>query len=178
MQKITIKSCIKCRQSKPFGDFYLQSTGRDGRKATCKTCVNEQMLAYSRNRYASPIGRAKQMFNSAKCRAKRDGIEFTIYLDQILILVSLGYCPKTGFRFDLTPPRRGQTNPFTPSIDRIDAKKGYEPNNIQVVCNMFNMGKSDHNEIDFIAMCLAIAERNSTNPIAAVRLLELRNARV
>lgn len=48
--------------------------------------------------------------------------------------------------------------------------------NVQLVNTMFNVGKSDHDEIDFIAMCVAVAERHAHDPQVIKRLKELRNA--
>lgn len=173
-----MKICSKCNQSKSLDEFYKGSSTKDGLKSHCKTCINQHMLDYSRTKYANPLGRAKQMFANAKCRSKRDGLTFTVMLEQIYFAVLLGVCPKTGFRFDLTPTKKGYINPLSPSIDRIDPTKGYEFDNVQIVCTMFNMGKSDQNEVDFIATCIAVAQMNTNNQKAFERLYELRNARL
>jgi hypothetical protein len=55
-----------------------------------------------------------------------------------------GLCQKTGVPLTMTP-----NHPFCVSIDRIDSNKGYEPGNIQVVCQMFNYAKHDFDEIEF-----------------------------
>lgn len=44
------------------------------------------------------------------------------------------------------------------------------------VNSMYNMGKADHAELDFIAMCVAVAERHADDPSVQQRLRELRNA--
>lgn len=170
------KTCRQCQRSKPGSAFGRHAGSKDGRRGTCAQCVRDHMLVYSRDRYASPLGRARQMVNGAKCRAKRDGISFNVCVEQIHMLVLLGRCQKSGIPFDLLPPENGYTNPFAPSLDRIDARLGYEPDNVQVVCNMFNMGKSDHHELDFIAMCVAVADNFRGDPVVIARLGALRDA--
>lgn len=171
-----VKQCNGCQQVKSLSAFGSHATGKDGRRNTCAMCIRQRMQIYSRARYATTIGRASQMVNSAKCRANRDGLSFNICVDQVHILVLLGRCQKSDIPFDLSAPVKGFTNPFAPSLDRIDANLGYEPDNIQVVCNMFNMGKSDHCEIDFIALCVAVADKHRDDPTVIAHLEKVRNA--
>lgn len=77
------------------------------------------------------------LFYSAKMRAKKRGIPFTLVLDDIIIP---SHCPVFG-----SPLTRGdgkfRTN--SPSIDRIDNNKGYTKDNIIVVSFRANNLKSD-----------------------------------
>jgi hypothetical protein len=170
--------CTKCGVEKTLSDFYKKSDSKRGVKSVCKKCVNQQMFIYSRNRYATVHGRASQMFNSAKYRAKKRNISFDLDFNYIKLLVEMGYCAQTGLKLDLNVNDETHYGFFAPSLDRVDAKKGYTNDNIQVVCNMYNMGKSDADELNFIAMCMAVAERNSNNQAAIDRLNELRNAKL
>jgi hypothetical protein len=171
-----MKICTKCGAEKALTEFYRHCNAKDGYKSICKECINSKMFVYSRNRYSSKEGRAKQMFNSAKCRAKKRNIEFNLSFELVRSLVEIGHCPKTGFRFNLIVPDDTNIGPLAPSLDRKEASKGYTNENVQIVCNMYNMGKSDADELDFIAMCLAVAERNANNQAAIARLAELKNA--
>lgn len=45
--------------------------------------------------------------------------------------------------------------PFAPSIDRIESKKGYTSDNIQIVCQIVNRAKNEYSQEMFDAMCLA-----------------------
>ena len=133
-----------------------------------------RMLA--QKRYIDPMGRAKNLCANAKKRARIRGKEFDISVAHIHVILMIGRCQKTGLPFDLTPANNTMTKPFAPSIDRIDNDNGYVTNNVQIVCNMFNSGKNEHHEIDFIAMCVAVADRYRDDPIVIARLAELRNA--
>ena len=59
-------------------------------------------------------------------------------------------------------------------LDRIDSNSDYTRANVQMVCNLYNFGKGKHSEIDFIAMCCAVAERYKDNPAVVQRLAEVR----
>ena len=44
--KINAKQCNTCRKTKPIGEFYADSTGRDGLKSSCKACVKKECAVY------------------------------------------------------------------------------------------------------------------------------------
>ena len=48
-----------------------------------------------------------------------------------------------------------------PSIDRIDNNKGYTTDNCQIVCNMYNTGKGQHTDLEFLDFCKKVVEFNS-----------------
>ena len=78
------------------------------------------------------------MYTGAKCRAKRDGLEFTISKEDIVIPT---HCPVLGM-----PIQRNIGSGFhrdSPSLDRIDNTKGYTQDNIRVISNRANLLKCD-----------------------------------
>lgn len=116
--------------------------------------------------------RAKRMFNEAKRTAPKRNLTFSICADHVIALLFSGKCSKSGIKFDFGPSSSTR-NPFGPSLDRIDNNRGYEPDNIQIVCNFYNIGKSDNNEIDFLAFCLAVAAKQGANPCVVKRFMEI-----
>lgn len=64
-------------------------------------------------------------------------------------------CCKTGIKFPMLNKgcKRYQLiemgiNPLTmPSVDRIDSSKDYTIDNIQIVCQFYNLGKTDNDDI-------------------------------
>ena len=44
------------------------------------------------------------------------------------------------------------------SIDRIDSMRGYEADNVQLVCRAANVAKSNLATSEFVALCRAVAE--------------------
>lgn len=81
--------------------------------------------------------REQRMHAAAKLRAKKKSIVFTITIDDIVIPE---LCPVFG-----TPLVLGTKHAFrnAPSLDRIDPKGGYTPDNIWVISQRANAVKND-----------------------------------
>lgn len=77
------------------------------------------------------------LWRSAKKRAETLGIEFAITKHDIKIPAC---CPVLGVPLGKV---RNSNRRYSPSIDRIDPKKGYTPDNIQIISNQANTMKSD-----------------------------------
>ena len=58
-----------------------------------------------------------------------------------------GACNQTGIPFVLSY-KSGVSNPWRPSIDRIDATKGYTQGNVQLVCQIYNLAKHTWTDAD------------------------------
>lgn len=52
-------------------------------------------------------------------------------------------CAVTGLDFRLFDDWKGRLQPFAPSLDRIDNKRGYEIENVQIVILAYNMMRLD-----------------------------------
>lgn len=66
------------------------------------------------------------MWQRAKDRAARDGIRFSIFIDNVRrVWPANGRCPVSGVRLGRGLP--------APSLDRLDNRRGYEPGNIAVI---------------------------------------------
>ncbi|WP_157272543.1 hypothetical protein [Azonexus hydrophilus] len=78
----------------------------------------------------------RYMLSCAKERAKRLGLEFNLDLSDIVIPT---HCPVLGI--ELNPANRDMYS--TPSLDRIDSRKGYTKGNVIVVSTRANLLKKD-----------------------------------
>jgi len=122
---------------------------------------NKEILSNSsKEHYASVEGRAKFLHRSAKNRAKKFNLEFDLSLAKIIVTLMLGKCERTDIEFDLTPAENTWRNPFAPSIDRVNSSLGYTNENVKVVVNMYNTGKGQHTDEEFIRFCHIVAQRN------------------
>lgn len=55
---------------------------------------------------------------------------------------------------------RGPRDPFSPSIDRIDNSRGYEPDNVRLVCLIVNLARNNFGDEALLEMARAVAAAN------------------
>ena len=79
-----------------------------------------------------------ELFQSARLRAKREGIEFSMTLDDIFIPE---FCPYLNIKLERNVGHGGAFS--SPSIDRINPKLGYVTKNVLVVSYVANRMKQD-----------------------------------
>lgn len=83
------------------------------------------------------------LFSSAKKRATKHGIPFTINLEWVIGLYTKqkGKCCLTGLQLtlDVNPDGRRCYMPFSPSLDQIKPGEGYTPENTRLVCVAVNI---------------------------------------
>jgi hypothetical protein len=70
-------------------------------------------------------------------------------------------CPVTGIAFDLTNGHQlisGRAkNPYAPSLDRIEPKGSYSPENTRVVIWQYNMMKGELSDREIEYICALVA---------------------
>lgn len=92
-----------------------------------------------------------QMVRTAKSRKLHD-VTITASDVNIAWKKQKGRCALTGLRMNFTAKVNG-TDLLRPSLDRIDSRGGYTPNNICLVCTRVNIMKGNLTESQFIWMC-------------------------
>jgi hypothetical protein len=117
-------------------------------------------------------GRAVQMLARSKSRAKDDGIEHSIVLEDILPKIKTGFCELTKLPFDLKPVTKTSQNAYAPSIDRIDSLKGYTKDNIRIVLYSVNAALGQYGTEIMLPILKAMitgienAKKNTTTPVS------------
>ncbi len=140
----------------PSGDRV--SLGTDKEKATKHA---SQMMVYGLHRYFK-YGELKaykqslrRLLSNSKARAKKTGRKWDLNKAFISKLFKRqNYkCKITGidFRYEIGT-EKGFRNPYAPSLDRIDAEKGYEKNNVRLVLTVVNYAMSDWGDDVFYEM--------------------------
>ncbi len=133
------------------------STLRKAGKLTC-TCMSARPGKGESNPskvYRQTInGRAAQLQSNAKRRAEDKNIAFDLDRVDLIERITVGRCERTGIIFDLSV--NGGLNPWAPSIDRRDNSKGYTADNIQIVCNAYNLAKGPWSEDVLTTLARAI----------------------
>jgi|688.fasta_scaffold374013_2 hypothetical protein len=89
-----------------------------------------------------PKNRVSHILGQAKQRANKNGMEFSITLDDLLPLPDV--CPVLGIKinYEGNKGQRGFVND-SPSIDRLDSSLGYVKGNVKIICWRANRVKSD-----------------------------------
>lgn len=126
------------------------------RDAAYYAANRETLAAYHAANRETPSGRASKLLAAARARAKASGIPVTITREWIEEKLKAGNCEATGVPFDLSPTGYGNKNPWAPSLDQITPGAGYTPENVQVVCWIFNVAKQqwDIGTLELFALAL------------------------
>ncbi len=104
---------------------------------------------------------AWKLYSSAKNGAPTRNKDFELSYGDVLRLVKQGHCAMSGIPFDMNEkPFKGRDIPWRASLDRIDNSVGYLPDNIQVVCKMYNAAKYVWSDAEVLKLAKALAERN------------------
>ena len=89
-------------------------------------------------------------------RSKYKNIPFNLDKNWLMEKLEAGRCEATGIEFS------GNTHPFcdpfVASIDRIDCSKGYTKDNCQIVVQIYNIAKADHDEPTLLDWAKAFVE--------------------
>lgn len=128
----TEKPCNACGLAKKLDEFPPDRRARDGKQARCRACINRWMKEYYRSKPA------ELMLRRAKARARKEGFEFDLSLEDILPLPDI--CPVLGVALRITA---GPHDPFAYSLDRVDNDKGYVRGNVAVMSYRANRLKND-----------------------------------
>ncbi len=97
------------------------------------------------------------MYSSAKYTAKCHNLKFNLTTKWIIKKINQGRCEMTGMKFTLEAPRKGYYhNPYSPSLDRHNHKKGYTKDNVKVVIWAYNQAKGQWNRKHFKRIIKAI----------------------
>ena len=137
------KYCPACKETHPTTDFNADTSAHDGLQNYCK-----KQKQIQRQKYLNTFdGFIKHSFSELRNNAKKRNIQVEITLDDIKELYTKqdGKCAISGRIMTHESKEREDTqhiiNKHNISVDRIDSKKGYTKDNIQLVCAIINRMK-------------------------------------
>jgi hypothetical protein len=126
----------------------------------CKACSNKHVDNCHRGWHR---GIRISWFNQFKAGAELRGLIWNLSLDDLADLYEeqKQRCALTDL--DIAFPLVGHSQKALASIDRIDSKKGYTKDNVQLVTRQVNMMKQAYDQDMFIATCIAVANKFKGN---------------
>ena len=95
----------------------------------------------------------------------RRNLEFDLTIDQLVeILKKQDYkCALTGWDLEFSSGGSfGKRNPLGCTLDRKDTNLGYTGNNVQLVCCLANITRSNLTLDQFKELCIAVAQKSNT----------------
>lgn len=128
------RQCAKCNKILPANNFGKTMYTKIGLYSYCKSCDSEKHFKLRRQ----PERHKKLLWYSARTRAIKNNLKFDIKIEDIVIPKK---CPVFGFILKVSPGKIDRKH--SPSIDRINNKKGYTKDNIIVVSYLANALKSN-----------------------------------
>lgn len=149
--------CFRCEAVKPVADFYRSKNRRVGIESTCSECLYEKFNTKPKRNFL------RLMYNHCKSRAKKKEFEFDLVQKDLHDLFDRqeGLCALSSQPMTFIY-RRGKRefvrHPTNASLDRIDPKRGYTKDNVQMTTNICNHSKMDLTEELFVQMCRHVAE--------------------
>ena len=121
-------------------------------RSKLKAIVKKQRENH-RNKKADPSNFGKLEYTALKARvnAKKKqgrilGFDLTPEYIQKVFDDCDGKCEITGLPFSMELGSKNKRNPYRPSVDRINSKKGYVKGNIQIVLAIVNTMKMDYTD--------------------------------
>lgn len=151
MDKIE-KACSLCKTVKPLSDFYRDTRAKDLCMSECKRCHIANQLKRQKE---DPISfKTQQMLIKARYRARQKGVPFDLDLSHIRALVK-NKCPVLGCSLmwaTLSGTAGGHSLPNSPTLDRLDPRKGYVKGNVWIISNRANMLKNNATPAELIAI--------------------------
>jgi hypothetical protein len=144
----------------------LSISSHRGRDAPKGVVHPNQKKAPKKRYWLKPKGVSKQAmtrWKSLRAGARKRSPFFALTPEDVQAMLNTPMCAGTGIVFD----EHKADNPriYGRSIDRIDSSRGYTTDNVQVVCNWYNMAKRSFTDDLMVKMCRAVLGFRGTYPI-------------
>lgn len=155
MEVLTMKTCFKCKESKPLALYFKHGLTVDGYHSWCKNCCTEGNNRSRAKQNSTIEGRAKIFLQNARKSAVKRQQLFDLNIADVVNCwnAQKNICAYSGRLMTL---EAGQLN--TVSIERIDSNIGYTVENTILVCQTINRMKSNFEFDEFYNLCRDVAE--------------------
>ncbi len=124
-----MKTCRLCKVEKPFSEFHLNSSSKDGHENRCKCCRKEEASSRYQIDPFDSLARCK------KAECKKKGIKYELDSEYLRKLWT-GKCPITGTA--ITIGNSGNGSHRSAHLDRINPLLGYTKGNVCYISGRAN----------------------------------------
>jgi len=152
--KYGIVMCQKCNKFKPLDKFYRNSSSSNGIQSYCIICHKEKIYE-SQSKLSGYISKIIKKMNKKSITKE---IILGIYEKQNKkcaltseLLTYYSGSPLTANKYE---------SKFNICIDKIDERKPFEPNNIQLIGDSISKMKKNLTNLDFIHLCKLVSSKN------------------
>lgn len=164
------KGVFWTRKVRKSGEAFYYYAWRGGpliAKSSVRLTAEEltPLVIEAKGRKAIPVGAIDdildELFVSAKKRARHDGRDFSIARAELTeIAIRQGWrCAVSGIEFSHAKDEKHFRSPWRPSLDRIDASRGYAVGNVRLVLVAVNIAMGEWGERVFTEIARAVAAR-------------------
>ena len=156
-------TCSTCNITFPLTkeNFHKRNDSDTGFQHRCKKCLEKDPTRVNRLIKKDDLDLfIKDRFHGARSRSIKKGIEFELTLEYLKDLWNIqnGLCAITKIKMTHTILEgKLKTNL---SIDKVDPALGYTKDNIQLVCNIVNVMKSNMSIENLMYFCKLIIQEN------------------
>ena len=170
----TEKHCTNCGVATSLAAFYTTGKKVDGTSkynSWCKKCVSVKQVLYHKRTWGeeklqyTAFKRTKSVrsylqYLRSKAIQRKKGVE-VISIDALELLwhTQKGCCALTGW--EMTMELGNGVITTNCSLDRVNSTQGYEVGNVQLVCRVVNVAKSNLIQNDFVQLCRAVLEKTN-----------------
>lgn len=162
----TISSARRSSLYLRAGRWYIHCMTPDGGQCRISTgCADREAAeAYlQRCRHPAPFtdepkGEAERIWKrieNARVRAKKKGLPFTLGVADVRKIVE-----RCGGRCEISGAAFTSRGAFQPSLDRINPRDGYTPENVRLVCLITNTAMLHYGEEAFREIALSYCRKN------------------
>ena len=156
-----MKKCTKCKQEKPLSDFSIHRLSKDGLNHKCRAC-NSVDSAFQREK--SPRSALRGALHKRLAgRPTEDPVTIQELMD--IWKAQHNKCALSGYVMTwggcLQKGKNGQAAWNSISIDRIDPSRGYEKNNVRLVCHGINSFRGQMTDKKLLSVARALVRNMS-----------------